>query len=47
MIELKNRKILRFNGKQHYISVPKQLMDTELLSIDEKYDVKFIPQKKK
>lgn len=47
MIELRNRKILRFNGKQHYISVPKQIIDMEILSIDEKYDVKFIPHKKK
>lgn len=47
MIELKNRKIKRMNGIQHYLPVPKHLMDTELLSIDEIYTVKFILQKKK
>ncbi len=47
MIELKNRKIVILNKRQHYLSIPKQLMDTELLSVDKIYTIKFIPQTKK
>lgn len=46
-IELKNRKIVVLGKKQYYTSIPKPLMDTELLSIDEIYTIKFIPQTKK
>ena len=47
IIELKNRKIVVFNKRQFYMSVPKPYIDYDLLSTDMVYTVKFIPQKKK
>lgn len=46
-IELKNRKIIVLGKRQHYLSIPKPLIDTELLSVNELYNVKFIPRKRK
>lgn len=38
MVELKNKKINKMD-EYHYISIPKTLFDTGILTVDKKYDI--------
>lgn len=44
-LRIKNRKITK-QGDSHFVYIPKAYFDNGQLSVDEKYDIIIIPQKK-
>lgn len=44
-LKIKNRKITK-QGDSHFVYIPKAYFDNGQLSVDEKYDIIIIPQKK-
>lgn len=45
MVKIKNRKIRKFN-EQYYISIPKALIDSEVLFIDNYYTIELVKSKR-